>query len=127
VRIVLDAGGVTAVAGDVERQARLREEVDMPLVVPSVVLTEATTGDHRRDFHENRLVRVCEVVSVDEKLARRAAQLRAAVKRRVSAVDAVVVATAEWVGGGLVLTCDRRDIEALSHRADRAPVLVESV
>jgi predicted nucleic acid-binding protein len=127
VRIVLDAGGLTAVAGDIERQARLREAVAMPLVVPSIVLTEATTGDHRRDVHENRLVRVCEVVTVDETLARRAARLRSGVKRRVSAVDAVVVAIAEWLGGGLVLTSDRRDIEALSHQADGARILVEAV
>ena len=37
-----------------------------PAQVPAVVLTESLTGDHRRDFHLNRLLRACQVRDVDE-------------------------------------------------------------
>jgi len=86
-------------------------------VVPAVVLTEALTGDHRRDFHENRLLRTCDIQPVGEGLARRAAALRTAVAaaRSPSAVDAVVVALADDVGGATVLTGDPRDLKALAR------------
>jgi predicted nucleic acid-binding protein len=82
-----------------------------------VVLTEALTGDHRRDFHGKRLLRTCEVLSTDETLARKGAALRTAVggARKPSAVDAIVVALADAVGGATVLTGDLRDLRALAR------------
>lgn len=102
------------------RRARLQEvrrRGEWPPIVPAAVLTEALTGDHRRDFHENRLLRVCVVEPVDEDLARDAALLRTAVagSRIPSAVDAIVAAQADRVGGAVVLTTDPGDLRALAR------------
>ena len=51
--VVLDSHGVTMLAGDRARLAELRRRDEWPAIVPSVVLTEALTGDHRRDYDEN--------------------------------------------------------------------------
>jgi hypothetical protein len=116
VRLVLDSGGVTGLVGQRARLEELRRRQVWPPILPSVVLTECLTGDHRRDFHTNRLLRTCEVREVDELLARRAASLRGSVgtSRVPSAVDAVVVALAEGLGGATVLTSDPRDLRALA-------------
>jgi hypothetical protein len=41
-------------------------------------LAEALTGDHRRDFHADRLLRACQIRDVTEPCAREAARLRTA-------------------------------------------------
>jgi predicted nucleic acid-binding protein len=99
------------------RLEELRRREEWPAVVASVVLTEALTGDHRRDFHENRLLRACDIREVDEELARAAAVLRTSAggARIPSAVDAVVVALADSVGGAAVLTSDPGDLRALAR------------
>lgn len=114
--LVLDSGGVTTLAGNRARLEELRRRGEWPPVVPSVVLVEALTGDHRRDFHENRLLRLCDIEPADEDIARKAARLRAAVggARVPSAVDAIVAATAERAGGATVLT-SARDLRALAR------------
>lgn len=126
--IVLDAGGVSRLAvGTRAARERLRWAMhwsDEPPLVPSVVLTEALQGDHRRDFAANRLLSTCVVVPVDEATARRAARLRS-LAGRGSAVDAVVVAMAEDVGG-VVLTRDAPDLRALAAHA-AAGVRIERV
>ena len=95
----------------------LRRRGEWPALVPSVVLTDALTGDHRRDHQENRLLRACIVRVVDEFLAREAAALRTAARaaRVPSAVDAIVVATADAIGGATVITPDPRDLRALAR------------
>lgn len=115
--LVLDSGGLSLLAGNRARLEELRRRGEWPALVPAVVLTEALTGDHRRDFHENRLLRTCEVLSTDESLARKGAALRTAVGgvRKPSAVDAIVVALADSVGGATVLTGDLRDLRALAR------------
>ncbi len=82
-----------------------------------MVLTEALTGDHRRDFHTNHLLRACQVREVDETQAREAARLRAATGRAgtISAVDAVVAALAGARPDGVVLTSDPLDLHALAE------------
>jgi len=86
-----------------------------PPVLPSSVLIECLTGDGHRDAGTNRLVKTCDVVAeVPIALARRAATLRTAA-RRGSAVDALVVATAE--PGGVVLTGDPDDLRPLADGA----------
>jgi len=117
VTVVLDAHGLTKLAGDRARLAELRRRGEWPAIVPSVVLTEALTGDHRRDYNENRLLRSCDVHPVDEVLARFAARLRAKTtsKRVPSAVDAIVVATADDVGGATVFSSDPGDLRALAR------------
>ncbi len=114
--LVLDAGGITMLARSRARLEELRHRVEWPAIVPSVVLTEALTGDQRRDFHENRLLRTCDIRDVDEELARAAAVLRtAAGLTPPSAVGAVVVALADSVGGAAVLTPDPGDLRALAR------------
>ncbi|MGF1646308.1 MAG: PIN domain-containing protein [Kineosporiaceae bacterium] len=114
--LVLDSGAVTALADNPPRAARLiatlRRRGLWPPVVPSVVLAESLTGDDRRDALTNQLLQasaVDEVVSAAR--ARRAAALRSAAGRG-SAVDALVVATAE--GSGVVLTWETSDLGALA-------------
>lgn len=117
--VVLDSGGLSLLVENRARLEELRRRGEWPALIPAVVLTEALTGDHRRDFHENRLLRTCDVHSTDEALARTGALLRTAVGgvRKPSAVDAIVVALADAVGGATVLTGDLRDLRALARHA----------
>lgn len=126
--LILDSHGVTRLAGDRARLAELRNREEWPPLVPTVVLTEALTGDHRRDYHENRLLRTCDLRAVDEVLAREAAALRAQVQaRRIpSAVDAIVVAVADQAEGGIVLSSDPSDLRPLARHTHH-PVRIESV
>jgi predicted nucleic acid-binding protein len=128
VTLILDAGGVSALAGQRARLAELRRRGHWPAVVPTVVLTEALTGDHRRDFHANRLLRACQIRDVDEQRAREAARLRAATGRAttISATDAIVAALAGTCEGPLVLTSDPDDLVALAQHVAR-PVAIGRV
>ena len=101
------------------RLEELRRRGEWPALVPAVVLTKALTGDHRRDFHEDRVLRTCDIRATDEGLARKAAALRTAAgrTRSPSAVDAIVVALADDVGGATVITGDIRDLRALARYA----------
>lgn len=119
--LVLDSGGISALAGQRARLLELRSRGLWPPLVPAVVLAEALTGDHRKDFHANRLLRTCLVRDVDEHHAREAARLRTATGRAstISAVDAVVVAFAGSRPEPLVLTSDPADLTALADHASR--------
>jgi hypothetical protein len=87
------------------------------------VLVESLTGDPRRDANANSLLKTCDVrESLPVPRARRAAGLRTRA-RRGSAVDAIVVASAE--PGGTVLTSDLGDLGALAAFADG--VAIEAV
>jgi predicted nucleic acid-binding protein len=91
-----------------------------PPVVPSVVLAESITGRQRNDANVNRLLKTCDVVEhLPEPLARRAGELRFKA-RRGSAVDAILVASAE--PSGAVLTGDDQDLRALANHADRVTI-----
>lgn len=80
-----------------------------------MVLVESLTGRPRTDANVNRFLKTCEVVErVPERLARRAASLRAKA-RQGSAVDALVIALAE--PGGNVLGGDLADLRALATYA----------
>ena len=79
---VLDSGAVTSLAGRARRSAgnvRLPEVEDSwSPVVPSIVLVECLSGRPRTDVVVNRLLKTCQIVDAPhEKLARRAAVLRA--------------------------------------------------
>lgn len=86
------------------------------VIVPSVVIAETARGGSD-DASINWVVkRSSEVTVLDEPLARRAGQLLAATQSDAT-VDAVVVATAERAGGGIVLTSDRTDMPGLATNA----------
>lgn len=126
--VVLDAGGLTAVARSRDRIENLRRRHQWPPQVPAAVLTEALTGDHRRDHATNRLLRACVIRGVDEPVAREAARLRTATGRAgtISAIDAIVAAFAAQVAGAIVLTSDPIDLRALASHA-AAPFVVGAV
>ena len=113
--LILDSGGLSALAGQRARLAELRRRGHWPPQVPSVVLTEALTGDQRRDFNENRLISMCQVRDITEVMARDAARLRTMTGRAgtISATDAIVAAMAVTFPSPIVLTSDPNDISAL--------------
>ena len=117
--LVLDSGAVTKLAErDQDALATIlafRRAGLWPPVVPSIVLAEPLSGTQRADANVNRFLKTCEVVEpLPEWRARRAASLRAQAGRG-SAVDAVVVATAEPDGD--VLAGDLDDLRALAANA----------
>lgn len=119
--LVLDSGGVSRLArrnqDSVATITVFRREGLWPPMVPSMVLVESLTGRQRSDAVVNRFIKVCDLEEdVPERLARRAAALRA-MARQGSPVDALVVTTAE--PGGTVLSGDVGDLRALAaHAAD---------
>jgi hypothetical protein len=122
--LVLDSGAVTRLAERSRFSAALilafRDEGLWPPLVPSVVLVECLQGHAARDAAENAFLKTCDLMEdVSESLARRAAFLRR-LARRGSAVDALVVASAE--PGGTVLTSDPKDLEALASHAHRVRI-----
>lgn len=123
--LVLDSGGISALAGQRAKLMELRRQGLWPAQVPAVVLAEALTGDHRRDFHANRLLRACQVRDITEPQAREAARLRTATGRAsaITATDAIVAAFASASPGAIVLTSDPDDLTALCEHA-ATPVLI---
>lgn len=119
--LILDSGGISALAGQRARLAELRRRGLWPAQVPAVVLAEALTGDHRRDFHANRLLRACQVRDVTEPQAREAARLRTATGRpsAITATDAIVAAFATTCADPVVVTSDPLDLAALAGANDR--------
>lgn len=118
--LVLDSGGVSRLAERSTRAAAVitvfKREGLWPPVVPSVVLVECLRGRPDRDARTNQILKTCDVqVVLSEARARRAAQLRR-LARHGSAVDAVVVATAE--PNGTVLSGDVEDLRALASHAE---------
>lgn len=123
--VVLDSHGLTTLARNRARLEELRRRGEWPAIVSAVILTEALTGEPRRDHPENRLLRACEVRPVDELTARHAARLRSSARSRrtPSAVDAIVVAVADEAGGAVVLTSDPGDLRLLAlHAANQVSI-----
>lgn len=125
--LILDSGGVSRLAERTRESASTIAALHQcglwPPAVPTPVLIESLQGDAHRDATANRLLKTCEVIDeIPQKLARRAAFLRAQA-RRGSAVDALVVALAE--PGGSVLTSDPNDLDALATHAH--DVVIERV
>jgi hypothetical protein len=125
--VVLDAGALRTLADGSARSLvllrTLRERDLWPAAVPSVVATEALTGDAPADRPVEALLRCCDVVErIPLSVARRAAWLRTAANRG-TAVDAVTVALAE--PGGAVLVRNRPVIEAMALFAEA--VFVERI
>ena len=124
--LVLDSGAVSRLSGRTKAALSLVRAMSgaglWPPAVPTVVLVESLHGDARRDANVHRFLKTCLIdTSVSVPVAKRAAELRRRA-RTGSAVDAIVVASAE--PGGTVLTGDRADIEALAAYADGVDVIV---
>jgi predicted nucleic acid-binding protein len=117
-RIVLDSGALSALAEESRTfRVALREALRKraSVVVPTAVIAEATTGDHRRDANVNRTLKQVSLVALDPRLARSAAALRHAHKRAgAGTIDAIVVATADLVPGTEILTSDPTDLRLLA-------------
>jgi predicted nucleic acid-binding protein len=123
--LVLDSRAITALGRrDRQTAARitaLRLRGLWPPIVPTAVLVDSLTGNRIRDALANRTVGLSLVYPLDEPLARRAAQLRGRA-RAGSAVDAIVVATAELFEA-LVVTGDLHDLARLSQHASGVTLL----
>ena len=119
--LVLDAGGISALADRQALLGGLERQGHWPAQVPAVVLAEALTGDHRRDFRVNRLLRACQIRPVTELQAREAARLRTATGRagKISAADAIVAAVASALPDPIVFTSDPRGLNALAAHASQ--------
>lgn len=116
-RLTLDSGAMSALS---DGHPRLRADLTvlqrrgLEAVIPAPVVAECVTGHGPRDANVNRVLDRLTVVPVDEPIARRAGRLRYDARRPDATVDALVVATAEIVGGGLVFTGDPADLGQLA-------------
>lgn len=122
----LDSSALTKLAAqDRATMARLSGLLDRdlwPPIIPTAVLVESLTGKGPRDARVNRLLRTCEVVDLDTVIARRAAYLRTRA-RAGSAVDAVVVATAESEASTIIITGDADDLTRLSRHSQPVTIM----
>lgn len=101
--------------GPLRRAIRCALRKHVSLVVPTAVIAEATTGDHRRDANVNRTLKSAALVDLNAAVARSAAALRHAHRRAgAGTIDAIVVATADLVPGSHVLTGDPADLRRLA-------------
>jgi predicted nucleic acid-binding protein len=115
-RLILDSGAVIALSrNDGRARAALAAawEAGIEVSIPAVVVTETVRGS-AKDAPVNRVIKaVGEVTIVEERTARSAGALLGAT-RSSSTVDAVVVASAIELGGGVVLTGDPDDLGPLA-------------
>jgi predicted nucleic acid-binding protein len=125
--IVLDSGALSQLAernGAVRRALRKAAADGVTVLVPTAVIAEATTGDHRRDANVNRELKRTTLIALNEPIARAAASLRHAHRRVASGtIDAIVVATADAVPGTRVLTGDPVDLSLLASVRNRTRVV----
>ena len=88
-------------------------EADVEVSIPSAVVAETVRGS-AEDASVNRVIKaVGEVTAADEGTGRVAGALLGTA-RSTSTVDALVVASAIELGGGVVLTGDPDDLELLA-------------
>jgi predicted nucleic acid-binding protein len=123
-RLILDSGAVIALSRNDERAraaVAAAWEAGVEVSIPAVVVAETIRGT-AKDAPVNRVIKaVGEVTVVDERTARSAGALLGATGSS-STVDAMVVASAVELGGGVVLTGDPHDLGTLA--ADRRDVVI---
>jgi predicted nucleic acid-binding protein len=123
--LILDTEALSALArpsNDPRRHERVRaalrsaERRNVPVRVPSAVLVELYRGSGADEAVDHVLARgFARVVTTGVRIARISGHLLAAAGRDSElAIDALVVATAIRLGGGLVLTHDPGDLELLA-------------
>ncbi len=114
-RLVLDSGGVSALAtGDLRANRLFRRAVrkGYVVVIPTPVLAEVYSG-RATDASMDRVVKDVEfLIPTSVSVARRAGELRSRSGVR-DVVDAIVVAEASVVPDSIVLTSDASDIRSL--------------
>jgi predicted nucleic acid-binding protein len=115
-RLILDSGAVIALSRNDQRaRATLAAawEAGVEVAIPSVVVAETVRGS-AKDASVNRVIKsVGEVSAAEEDTGRIAGALLGAA-RSTSTVDALVVASAIELGGGVVFTGDPDDLEPLA-------------
>jgi len=115
-RLILDSGAVIGLSrGDHAVRAFLNRslEIDIPVEIPVVVVTETIRGT-RRDAPINRVLKaVGEVPETTSAVGRCAGRLLGEV-RSSATIDALVVAHVVEAGGGAILTGDVKDLSALA-------------
>ena len=122
-RLILDSGAVIALSRqDLRARAVLAAawEAGAQVVIPSVVLAETLRGSPRDAPVNQVITSVGEVAGADAAVGRLAGTLLGAT-RSGTTVDAIIVATAVAVGGGVLLTGDLEDLRPL---ADGHPEVV---
>lgn len=124
--LVLDSGAISRLAERNDRAVATLSVLKKKGAWPPVVLVECLTGSQRADATVHRFLNDgCDIrETLTKQLARRAGELRTQTRRasKISAVDAVVAASAE--PDGIVLTTDPKDLRAL---AEPTRVVVEKV
>lgn len=132
--LVLDSEALSALARPFEdrvRHERVRAAMrsahrrNAPVRVPSVVLVELYRGRGTDEAIDRVLARgFAQVVTTGTRMARIAGHLLAeAGAGSEMAVDALVVATAVRLGGGVVVTHDPDDLRSLAARQANVSVL----
>lgn len=115
-RLILDSGAVIALSrNDPQARAQLTAawEAGADVAIPAPVVAETVRGS-TKDAPVNRVIKaVGAVPAVDEATSRVAGGLLG-VAHSAATVDALVVASAIRLGGGVILTGDPRDLQQLS-------------
>ena len=120
--LILDAEAVNALARPTDRGAtrlraaaiasRARQDA-AAITIPLPVLAEVYRGD-QSDAAIYRLLNAVRVVPLTLSIVRLAGQVRTQAGRG-SAVDAMVLATAVRLGGGIIATADPADLTAIAQ------------
>jgi len=122
-RLILDSGAVIALAGGhPAARAMVANAVNdgAPVIIPAPVVAETTRGTNADAAVNRVIVRATGgVVLIDERVARLAGRLLRVLGAERTAhvpptVDALIVAVALAIGGGIVLTGDPDDLGALA-------------
>lgn len=88
-------------------------EAGVAVAIPSVVVAETVRGS-AKDAPVNRVIKAIGVVTAADVGTGRVAGGLLGAARATSTVDALVVASAIELGGGVVLTGDRDDLDLLA-------------
>lgn len=133
--LVLDSRALEVVAdpkADMKAAQRMRDMLDsadrmgIPIRVPTAVLAEAYRGTAADTAIDRVLGRGVRAITLGQATARQAGNLRH--RDRLNSchtVNAVVIATAIRLGGGIVATGDPDDLRSLAR--DHANVRVEAL
>lgn len=127
-RLILDSGAVIALSrNDPRARAVLAAawEADVEVVViPSVVVAETVRGSSK-DAGVNRVIKAVGAVTPADEATGRVAGALLGAARSTATVDALVVASAVVLGGGVVLTGDPDDLAPLAD--GQAHVLIRAL